>query len=116
MKTAIVTLLVTLLATANAFTNTPVGKALPRLGVTTTEAPRLTDVVTTSVNAAVESPRNKESIVLNNMLRSYANWNDVWDGDYGYGGMMGPYRGGYRRGGYGGYGYGGYGGGYGGYG
>ena len=110
MKTAIVTLLVTLLATANAFTNTPVGKSLPRLGVTTTETPRLTDVVTTSVNAVVESPRNKESIVLNNMLRSYANWNDVWDGDYGYGGgmMMG---GGYRRGGYGGYGggYGGYG-------
>ena len=114
MKTAS-TLLLTLLATAHAFTNSPIGKAMPRLGVTTETAPHKS---ITDVAAAVVAPRDKESTVLNNMLRSYANWNDVWDGDYGYGGygMMGPYRGGYRRGGYGGYGYGGYGGGYGGYG
>ena len=61
------------------------------------------------------SNSNDSPLVLHNALREYANWNDVWDGDYGYGryggmgggGGYGPYRSGYRRGG------GGYGGGYG---
>lgn len=25
-------------------------------------------------------------MVVKNALREFANWNDVWDGDYGYGG------------------------------
>ena len=59
---------------------------------------------------------NNNPLVLHNALREYANWNDVWDGDYGYGGYgmggmsgggYGPYRSGYRRGGGGGYGGGG---------
>lgn len=112
MKTAIVALLLTLFTAANAFTNSPIGKAMPRLGVTTETQPHITADV---VAAPQKHPRDKESVVLNNMLRSYANWNDIWDGDYGYGGYgMMPYG---RGRGYGGYGrYGGYGGGYGGYG
>ena len=123
MKTTIA-LLLSLIVATSAFTNSPIGKAMPRLGITT-ETTQPADVAASTCPA-----RNTESVVLNNMLRSYANWNDVWDGDYGYGGyggmgggggggMMGPYRGGYRRGGGmgggmgGGYGGGGYGGGYG---
>jgi hypothetical protein len=87
MKTTIAILL-SLFAAASAFTNTPIGKALPRLGVTTETQPHK------SFSPTVEPPtcpvaRDKESVVLNNMLRSYANWNDVWDGDYGYGGYGG---------------------------
>ena len=122
MKTCIA-LLLSIVAFTNAFTNSPtnvVGKAVPRLSkqqVTTT-------------NPEQNANRDRDT-ALNNALREFANWNDVWDGDGGYGygggggmrggGMYGPYSGGYRRGGMGGYG-GGYGGGgyggggYGGYG
>ena len=103
MKTAIAILL-SLAAFANAFTSGPsvglgVGKAVPRLSE---QQPRNVVVVP---NAAARqlSPRDKESVVLSNMLREYANYNDVWDGDGGYGYGMG--RGVYsRRGGGGGYG------------
>ena len=107
MKTTIA-LLLSLIVATSAFTNSPIGKAMPRLGITTETPPATT--AAGDVCPAPSAPRDKESVVLNNMLRSYANWNDVWDGDYGYGmygggmgGGYGPYRGGYRRG-YGGYG------------
>ena len=106
MKSTIA-LLLSLIVATSAFTNSPIGKAMPRLGITKTveTSPAISaDVAVVPTNGAA---RDKESVVLNNMLRSYANWNDVWDGDYGYGmygmGGYGPYRGGYRRG-YGGYG------------
>ena len=104
MKSTIA-LLLSLIVATSAFTNSPIGKAMPRLGITKTEP---SSPITADVAPATPAARDKESVVLNNMLRSYANWNDVWDGDYGYGmygmgGGYGPYRGGYRRG-YGGYG------------
>ena len=59
----VVAVLCSLVACADAFTSVPppsssgsVGRAMPRL-----------------------------STALANMLREYANYNDVWDGDYGYG-------------------------------
>ena len=99
MKTAIAILL-SLAAFANAFTSGPsvglgVGKAVPRLSE---QQPR-----NLAVPAQQQSPRDKESVVLSNMLREYANYNDVWDGDYGYGGY-GMGRGVYSRRGGGGYG------------
>ena len=94
MKTAIA-LLLSLVAFTSAFTNSPVGKAVPRLSEQRSV-----------IEQTTQSPRDKDSVVLNNALREFANWNDVWDGDYGYGGYgmggYGPYRSGYRRGGYGG--------------
>jgi hypothetical protein len=94
MKTAIAILL-SIAAFANAFTNGPsavgVGKAVPRLS----------EQQQRNAVSFQQTPRDKESVVLNNMLREYANYNDVWDGDYGYGGY-GMGRGVYsRRGGYG---------------
>ena len=123
MKTAIA-LLVSLVAFTNAFTTTgplTVGKAVPRLAEQQYGNNR--------IQPQQQQSRQKET-GLNNALREFANWNDVWDGDGGYGGygmggggmsMYGRGGGVYRRGyggGYGGYGggYGGYGGGYGGYG
>merc|ERR1712037_42348 len=101
MKT-VITLFLSAIALTHAFTTpsiTQTGKAVPRLSEVLTPA-------------AVVVPKDS-STALNNALREFANWNDVWDGDYGYGmggGGYGPYRSGYRRGGgYGGYG--GYGGG-----
>lgn len=92
MKTTIAILL-SLFAATSAFTNTPIGKALPRLGITTetsTSQPHKSFTAESpTCPASSSSARDKESIVLNNMLRSYANWNDVWDGDYGYGGYGG---------------------------
>ena len=59
----VVAVLCSLVACADAFTSVPppsssgsVGRAMPRL-----------------------------STALANMLQEYANYNDVWDGDYGYG-------------------------------
>lgn len=97
MKTAIA-LLLSLVAFTSAFTNGPsvVGKAVPRLSennVAFQQQPQ-------------QQAREKDT-ALSNALREFANWNDVWDGDYGYGGYggmgggYGPYRSGYRRGGYG---------------
>lgn len=94
MKTTIA-LLLSLFTVTSAFTNSPIGKALPRLGgvtTTTTEKTRFpTDVVSSARpnTCPTGGVRDKESIILNNMLRSYANLNDVWDGDYGYGGYGG---------------------------
>lgn len=97
MKTAIA-LLLSLVAIANAFTTGPAGtagKSIPRLSEQ--KAP-------VGARQLQRQARDKDAVVLSNALREFANWNDVWDGDYGYGGygMYGPYRGGYRRGGYGG--------------
>ncbi len=104
MKTAIAILL-SLAAFANAFTNSP-----PALGVVGKAVPRLSEQRLGKGNVVVplpsrdRSPREKDGVVLHNMLREYANYNDVWDGDYGYGGY-GMGRGVYsRRGGGGGYG------------
>lgn len=100
MKTAIA-LVLSLVAFTNAFTNPTitVGKAVPRLS----EQQRTTIAFqpTTQQQQQQQLSRDKSSIVLNNALREFANWNDVWDGDYGYGGygMGGGYgRGVYRRG------------------
>lgn len=119
MKTAIAILL-SLAAFANAFTSVPsvgaggafVGKAVPRLpeqrarndaaAAVVAERQRRQQRRQSSPSAA----RDRESVVLSNMLREYANYNDVWDGDGGYGGY-GMGRGVYsRRGGGGGGGYG----------
>jgi hypothetical protein len=102
MKTAIAILL-SLAAFANAFTNAP-----PALGVVGKAFPRLSEQQLPGGRNVVaprdQSPRDREGVVLHNMLREYANYNDVWDGDYGYGGY-GMGRGVYsRRGGGGGYG------------
>jgi hypothetical protein len=102
MKTA-VAILLSLAAFANAFFGGPsvgpgVGKAVPRLSE---QQPR--NVVPAPAPAPrQQSPRDRGSVVLSNMLREYANYNDVWDGDYGYGGY-GMGRGVYSRrgGGYG---------------
>ena len=66
----VVAVLCSLVACADAFTSVPppsssgsVGRAMPRLSLPTTST----------------------STALANMLREYANYNDVWDGDYGYG-------------------------------
>jgi len=100
MKTAIA-LVLSLVAFTNAFTNPTitVGKAVPRLS----EQQRTTIAFqpTTQQQQQQQLSRDKSIIVLNNALREFANWNDVWDGDYGYGGygMGGGYgRGVYRRG------------------
>ena len=92
MKSIIVAVLCSLVAYANAFTSVSppsssgsVGRAMPRLSLPTA------------------SPRPCASTALANMLREYANYNDVWDGDYGYGGY-GMGRGVYSRRGGGGYG------------
>ena len=88
MKSIIVAVLCSLVACADAFTSVSppsssgsVGRAMPRLSLPTTST----------------------STALANMLREYANYNDVWDGDYGYGGY-GMGRGVYSRRGGGGYG------------
>lgn len=103
MKTAIA-FLAGLAACTNAFTTTSplsVGKALPRLTEqSTTPFVQPTPFQPTSlqkkqeVNVAVD----RSSIILQNALREFANWNDDWDvGGYGMG--MGGYgRGVYRRG------------------
>ena len=80
MKTAIAILL-SLAAFANAFTSGPsvglgVGKAVPRLSE---QQPR-----NLAVPAQQQSPRDKESVVLSNMLREYANYNDVWRDDWSF--------------------------------
>ena len=103
MKT-VLALFLSAAALTSAFTNPPaVGKALPKLKVA--DAP-------SSALLTPSAPR-EENTALSNALREFANWNDVWDGDYGYGGYggmgggmggYGPYRSGYRRGGGGGYG------------
>lgn len=120
MKTAIS--LAILLASVVAFTNAflpqgslhsaAVGKAVSRLS----DQQQSTVVIIEKQQRrhAINNNNNNQSpSVLHNALREYANWNDVWDGDYGYGGYggmgmsggggYGPYRSGYRRGG-GGYG------------
>jgi hypothetical protein len=105
MKTAIAILLLSLAAFANAFTGAPsVGKAVPRLS-----EQRARNVVVVEQRRQQQSPppRDREGVVLSNMLREYANYNDVWDGDGGYGGY-GMGRGVYSRRSGGGYG-GGYG-------
>lgn len=114
MKTAIAILL-SLAAFANAFTSVPsvgaggafVGKAVPRLPEQRARNDAAAAVV--AERQRRQSPpaaRDRESVVLSNMLREYANYNDVWDGDGGYGGY-GMGRGVYsRRGGGGGGGYG----------
>jgi hypothetical protein len=104
MKSVIVVVLCFLVAYANAFTSysppssigvVGVGKAIPRLSQqqqrTIAVAPQFRSKEETSTTTA-----------LANMLREYANYNDVWDGDYGYGGY-GMGRGVYSRrgGGYG---------------
>lgn len=124
MKTA--TSVAILLASVVAFTNAflPQG-SLPSKAVAVGKAvSRLSDQQQSTVvivqkqqqrrHANSNNNNNNQSpSVLHNALREYANWNDVWDGDYGYGGYggmgmsggggYGPYRSGYRRGG-GGYG------------
>ena len=97
MKT-VIALLLSLVAYTAAFTSVPpsvgVGKAVPRLS---NNAPSI---------IKQHQARDKDAVVLNNALREFANWNDVWDDGYGYGGygggmgggMYGPYRGVYRRG------------------
>ena len=104
MKT-VIEFLLSLVAYTAAFTSVPpsvgVGKAVPRLS---NNAPSIIK------QQQQHQARDKDAVVLNNALREFANWNDVWDDGYGYGGygggmgggMYGPYRGGYRRGGYGG--------------
>jgi len=97
MKT-VLALFLSAVALTSAFTNPPaVGKALPKLTVADAPSPAL---------LTPSAPR-EENTALSNALREFANWNDVWDGDYGYGGYggmggmggYGPYRSGYRRGG-----------------
>lgn len=98
MKTVIAFFL-SLVAFTNAFTTTSpltVGKALPRLSEQSTF--QSSQQLTTQ-----QLTRDDKLVVLNNALREFANWNDVWDGDGGYGGYgmgMGVYS--RRRGGYGG--------------
>jgi len=110
MKTAIAVLL-SVVAFTNAFTNngptpTHVGKAVPRLteNKIAFSQPTTESVVRTRTSAS-------STTALCNALREFANWNDVWDGDGGYG-MGGMGGGGMSRygGGGGGYGGGGYGG------
>ena len=101
MKTAIAILL-SLAAFANAFTNGPSVSVGVGVGVVGKAVPRLSEQQQRNAVTLQQSPRDKDSVVLNNMLREYANYNDVWDGDYGYGGY-GMGRGVYSRrgGGYG---------------
>jgi hypothetical protein len=121
---AILLLASSLVALTNAFL--PRGSSLPAAGKA---VPRLSDQRQATVVVVQQQQQqrrrhhpntnynnNNNPLVLRNALREYANWNDVWDGDYGYGGYggmgmsggggYGPYRSGYRRG-YGGGGYGG---------
>ena len=101
MKSVIVVVLCSLVAYANAFTSySPpssigVGKAMPRLSL-------LTNSQQIAVAPQFRSKDETSTTALANMLREYANYNDVWDGDYGYGGY-GMGRGVYSRrgGGYG---------------
>jgi hypothetical protein len=102
MKSVIVVVLCSLVAYANAFTSysspssiVGVGKAIPRLSLTTNSPPQ--QAVTRQFRGKDET---STTTALANMLREYANYNDVWDGDYGYGGY-GMGRGVYSRRGYG---------------
>ena len=111
MKTVIAFFL-SLVAFTNAFTTTSpltVGKALPRLSEQSSTFQSSQQLTTQQQQLT----RDDKLVVLNNALREFANWNDVWDGDGGYGGYgmgggggmgggmgMGVYS--RRRGGYGG--------------
>ena len=105
MKTVIAFFL-SLVAFTHAFTTTSpltVGKALPRLSEQSTFQSSHKQLTTQQQQLT----RDDKLVVLNNALREFANWNDVWDGDGGYGGYgmgggmgMGVYS--RRRGGYGG--------------
>lgn len=77
------------------------GKAIPRLSLLTSPQ-RITQVAAPIIGRKGETTKSTTS-ALANMLREYANYNDVWDGDYGYGGY-GMGRGVYSRRGGGGYG------------
>ena len=84
----------------NAFTTTSplsVGKALPRLTEQTQSAFQPTIATPLQKKQEVNAV-DRSSIILQNALREFANWNDDWDvGGYGMG--MGGYgRGVYRRG------------------
>ena len=111
MKTAtsVAILLTSFVAFTNAFLQQCPAKSVGKAMVSPLSRNNNKDI--NSINS--NNSNNDSPLVLHNALREYANWNDVWDGDYGYGGYggmggggYGPYRSGYRRGG-------GYGGGYG---
>ena len=107
MKTVIAFFL-SLVAFTHAFTTTSpltVGKALPRLSEQSSTFQSSQQLTTQQQQH--QPTRDDKLVVLNNALREFANWNDVWDGDGGYGGYgmgggmgMGVYS--RRRGGYGG--------------
>ena len=87
------TVLVSVLAIAGpilAFGPAPLAKS------SGTSRPGLEQCVAAWGSKKTQTPRSKDAIVARNALREFANWNDVWDGDY-YGGY-----GSYGRRGYGG--------------
>ena len=105
MKTAIAFLAgLAAITQTNAFTTTSplsVGKALPRLTEQTQSAFQPT--IATPLKKQEVNAVDRSSIILQNALREFANWNDDWDvGGYGMGmggmGMGGYGRGVYRRG------------------
>ena len=105
---SIIVVLCSLLACANAFTShSPpsiggnVGRAMPRLSSSPTSSSRR--IAVAPVGGRKDEATSTSTTALANMLREYANYNDVWDGDYGYGGY-GMGRGVYSRRGGGGYG------------
>lgn len=101
MKTAIAFLAgLAAITQTNAFTTTSplsVGKALPRLTEQTTSASPFVQPAA-PLKKQEKNAVDRSSIILQNALREFANWNDDWDvGGYGMG--MGGYgRGVYRRG------------------
>jgi len=105
MKTAIAFLAgLAAITQTNAFTTTSplsVGKALPRLTEQTSASPFVQPAAPFQPAPLQKKEVNavdRSSIILQNALREFANWNDDWDvGGYGMG--MGGYgRGVYRRG------------------
>jgi len=103
MKTAIAFLAgLAAITQTNAFTTTSplsVGKALPRLTEQTQSVSPFVQPATPLQQKKQEvNAVDRSSIILQNALREFANWNDDWDvGGYGMG--MGGYgRGVYRRG------------------
>eukprot|EP01082_Thalassiosira_pseudonana_P009323 g8340.t1.2.5e17418a.1.5e1746ab g8340 g8340.t1 contig29:294575-296731(-) len=90
-KSAITLVLTALLAVTTAFTSPSVS------GRASSIAQRSAPAESAAFTSTLKEGRNRDVVVVKNALREFANWNDVWDGDYGYGG------GGYgMRGGYGG--------------
>ena len=79
-KSAITLVLTALLAVTTAFTSPSVS------GRASSIAQRSAPAESAAFTSTLKEGRNRDVVVVKNALRELGNWNDVWDGDYGYGG------------------------------